>query len=92
MRNVLKETNAEARARPGQCSGGHDAHKARRRRLHARLAYVMRVDNHAKVHPETLVATRKREVCQGRKAPGQYSGVHDAHQTTACALSLRDAR
>ena len=67
------------------------------KRLHARLAYVMRVGNHAKVHPETLVATRKREVrrlhaFRGRVAPGQYSGEHDAHKTTACTLSLRDSR
>jgi hypothetical protein len=27
----------------------HDAHKASTRRLHARLAYVVRVDNHASV-------------------------------------------
>ena len=43
-RNVLKKTNAEARARPGQYSGGNDARKARTRRLHARINYVMRVD------------------------------------------------
>jgi hypothetical protein len=34
----------------------------------------------------------RQRSCQGRKAPGQYSGVHDAHQTAACTLSLRDAR
>jgi hypothetical protein len=34
----------------------------------------------------------RQKSCQGRKTPGQYSGVHDAHQTAACTLSLRDAR
>jgi hypothetical protein len=40
-RNVLKKTNAEARARPGNLSRGHDSRKARTRRLDARLAYVI---------------------------------------------------
>jgi hypothetical protein len=31
----------------------------RTKRLHARLAYVMRVDNHAKVHPATLASNPK---------------------------------
>ena len=51
------------------------------------------------VHPATIAGNpkRKREVrrlhaCRGREAPGQYSGEHDAHKTTACTLSLRGAR
>jgi hypothetical protein len=37
------------RVAPVLYSGGHDAHKASTRPLHARLAYVMRVENLASV-------------------------------------------
>ena len=37
----------------------------RTKRLHARLAYVMRVDNLAKVHPATLASNPK---ALGKKA------------------------
>ena len=51
----------------------------RTKRLHVRLAYVMRVDNLAKVHPATLASNPKAlgkrlHAFRGRVAPGQYSG------------------
>jgi hypothetical protein len=43
----------------GSKVGGHDAHKTRTRRLHARLAYVMRVDYRASVaHAATFCRPR----------------------------------
>jgi hypothetical protein len=42
-------TPRSPRVAPGKYSGGHDAHKASTRQLHARLAYVVRVDNRASV-------------------------------------------
>ena len=114
------------------------------RRLHARLPYVVRVDDRASiayaaaparnvrrgvVSPEVFMrslssqchasriknlrcsaravnvktqvlamhrASTLRKSLRTRKflreAPGQYSGEHDAHKTTACTLSLRGAR
>jgi hypothetical protein len=81
MRDVLKNTNTEARARPGQYSGGHDSRKARIRRLHVRLAYVMRVDNRESVAYAADSA---------RSAWAVYcSGGHDAHKASTRRLHAR---
>ena len=41
----LRQISCQVAYRLGSTVGGHDTHKASTRRLHARLAYVMRVDN-----------------------------------------------
>jgi hypothetical protein len=58
--------------RPRQYSGGHDAHKASTRPLHARLANMMRVDDRASIAYAAASA----------RSAWLYSGENDAHKTS----------